>query len=147
MKLARSMNVRFAYSSDYIPVNDRMDAAADEITLKKALDQLFEDRSIKYRMIGDQIVLKMVKRREIGLLDPVDLNSEGNIKPFPIKKDEKEPIEKLAVIQPVQFERQRQEFEALQSPDLKQLPGGDRIVQLDLNKYRALTEITTQKFD
>ncbi len=56
--ISRTYNVFFAYSNDYISLEQRINFKVRRKPLSEALGQLFEDISVDYTSIGNQIVLK-----------------------------------------------------------------------------------------
>lgn len=66
-------DVKFSYSSSYIPTEQKITAKADNQPLSIALSNLFEETEIVYASIGNQVVLKIDKnkknRKEI--LEPI----------------------------------------------------------------------------
>lgn len=56
--ISRTYDVFFAYSNDYIPLDQRINIKVRKIPLSEALDQLFEGLPVAYTSIGNQIVLK-----------------------------------------------------------------------------------------
>ena len=51
--------INFTYSADFIPVDERVSAHVVDVPLGNALDILFENTPIIYRVIGSQIALRL----------------------------------------------------------------------------------------
>src|SRR5690606_4774369 len=51
-------DLRFSYSRDLIPLDQRIRAQARELPLTDALDELFAETSVVFAIIGGQIALK-----------------------------------------------------------------------------------------
>jgi len=56
--ISKTYNVYFAYSNDYIPLEQRVNLKVRKTPLSEALDQLFDGLPVEYTSIGNQIVLK-----------------------------------------------------------------------------------------
>ena len=64
--ISKDYDVNFSYSIDRISVNQKVSADVEDAPLSLALEDLLEETNITYAGIGDQIVLK-VDRKKIGL--------------------------------------------------------------------------------
>ncbi len=96
--ISRTYDINFSYSSDYIPLKKRVTCSIVDATLYEALDQLFYDTDIVYRMIGDQVVLKIDKDKRISRIKE-ELEKQYN----PILYEEMEDIkteQELAKLMP-----------------------------------------------
>jgi len=61
----RQYAVPFAYSRDFIPVEQKMTVSIQNLPLNKALDKLFAPTKIIYALIGNIIVLRLDKSKQI----------------------------------------------------------------------------------
>lgn len=61
--LTNTYAINFSYSSDFIPVNQRITASVKNESLGSALDQLFAETTVIYRRIGNQIALSVDPKR------------------------------------------------------------------------------------
>jgi hypothetical protein len=126
-EISRKYEVRFAYSSYYVPVHTPVSIQVTEVTLKQALDTLFAPTPIVYQVIGEQIALRVDPQKTIRLTSAEPLSGRsGAPAPNPL------------------HERQRRERERLGAslPDIRRdsppvLAGGDRVLDVDLEKMRA----------
>lgn len=57
-KLERKYHLKFSYSSSLLPLNKKLTLKIEKRPLKQALNHLFDPLSIKYALIGNQLVLK-----------------------------------------------------------------------------------------
>lgn len=60
-------DIRFSYSSDFVPVNQRVSVSVQNEPLSSALDNLLAQTPIGYVGIGDQIVLKVDQQKKAQL--------------------------------------------------------------------------------
>lgn len=65
--LEEAYAVRFAYSRDYLPMQDPVSLTVGSATLEEVLPLLLDDRDILYRKSGNQVLLR-VRSREIQKL-------------------------------------------------------------------------------
>ena len=75
--ISRTYNIYFAYSNDYIPLEQRISLKVRKKPLSEALDELFEGLPVEYTSIGNQIVLK--RSETIGQIEetiPPPLNND-----------------------------------------------------------------------
>ncbi|MFT4971726.1 MAG: hypothetical protein ACI9XO_000462 [Paraglaciecola sp.] len=57
--LTNTYSINFSYSSDFIPMDERITASVKNKPLSKALDKLFSKTTVIYRRIGNQIALSV----------------------------------------------------------------------------------------
>ncbi|MCU0417158.1 MAG: STN domain-containing protein [Cytophagaceae bacterium] len=60
IQLKTNYGIHFSYSSDVVDVKQRVTVHASQQPLTVVLDQLFRNKGISYKIIGDQVVLKKV---------------------------------------------------------------------------------------
>ena len=114
--LSRNYDINFSYSSDYIPLRQLVTCTVKNRPLYEALDQLFYDTDIVYRMIGDQVVLKIDEDKRIGRIEE-ELEKQFN----PILYDEMEEIkteQELAKLMPEIPEQISLEHEMMAAVDM-----------------------------
>lgn len=114
--------IRFAYSNEYVPADRFVDIYLVDVPLRQALDTLFVNTAIVYKSVGSTVILKedKAKARELELLSSVT-----PVRPVPLQ-DQRMAEERLRL--------------STRLPDLghtghKELPGGDRFEEFDLEKY------------
>jgi hypothetical protein len=56
--LSNTYDIRFAYSPEYIPLQQPVTLSVSNATLNETLDKLFEPLPVAYRFIGGQVVLR-----------------------------------------------------------------------------------------
>ncbi len=76
--ISRTYNVYFAYSNDYVPLEQRINFRVRKKALSEALDLLFVELSIDYTSIGNQIVLKRGEPRQINKNETPPPSNNGN---------------------------------------------------------------------
>ena len=86
--LSNRYQINFSYSSDLVPVRQKVSAHADNMTLSTGLDRLFEKTHIVYAAIGEQIVLRVNQDKSLGSTE----------KPERKKKPQNEPPKEEAVL-------------------------------------------------
>ncbi len=122
--LSGKYEVRFAYSSDLIPMDYPVRAAVQNATLPEALNQIFEGTPVKYAFIGNQVALRAEYKTSEKSTSLSKLE-----KPLPKSVPQTTPI--------YQESNSRETLAARRSPvseaprlgkrELRQLPGGNRI--------------------
>jgi hypothetical protein len=117
--ISRRYQVNFAYSSYYIPVEKRVTVKVVDLPLSAALDSLFSGTAIVYASIGGQIALKS----DPGRLAVLESRNEGILPPRPLSPMEKERM------------RIGADMPELNGPLYRKLPGGDRIEEVELERY------------
>lgn len=65
--ISTTYDVRFSYSPDYVPVNQKISVKVVNQPLAKALDDMFEETPIAYVGVGEQVVLKVDKQKKAQL--------------------------------------------------------------------------------
>ena len=70
-EISTSYDVRFSYSSDFIPVDQRVSVHVENQPLSVALDDLFETTSVQYASIGGQVVLRKSNQIPTGQLSQI----------------------------------------------------------------------------
>ncbi len=108
--LEHRYHLRFAYSSDLVPLNYKLTARTPAVPARQALDLLFEDEPIRYAIIGQQIVL----RYDPEAVRPKDLMTQQ----LPPRREE--PTQRPRETPPP--------AQTVPSREPRQLPGGDRIM-------------------
>ncbi len=128
--LSQRYQIRFTYSSYYVPVERSVTIFLTEIPLGEALDTLLVGTTVIFKPIGGQIVLKPDPEKA-GELSQLDLLSDNSkLYPRPLQDD--------------QMSRERfklrQRIDLLEAGRPRELPGGDHFETLDLDKYRLEIE-------
>lgn len=136
--LSGKYEVRFAYSSDFLPMNYPVRASVQNATLTEALNLIFEGTPIKYAFIGNQVALRAEYKtnEKTGSLSKLE-------KPLPKSVPQTTPIYQEA--------KSRESLAARRSPvseapslgkrELRQLPGGNRIGPVN---FRPLPVVGTR---
>ncbi|MEM1320349.1 MAG: hypothetical protein AAGG75_08830 [Bacteroidota bacterium] len=63
--ISKSYQLNFSYSRDYLPLQQRISAKADNVRLAEGLNTLFGQTKVVYAVIGDQVVLRVDKNKQI----------------------------------------------------------------------------------
>ena len=133
--ISTSYDVRFSYSADFIPVDQRVSVHIVDQPLSVALDDLFEYTSVQYASMGGQVVLKKVNgKSELSQLQtlPPKVRQTTPIYQEP-KPDRLVYAERRRKI----LDREKQiPPEPIKRKKLEQIPGGDSMKELDLEKYK-----------
>lgn len=122
-------DLRFAYSSRFIPLEEQVDASSEKMPLPEALDHLFEPLAITYRFVGGQIVLRPaeVKVEEIRKAPP-----EPSVTPeTPVYRDER--MEELMA---ARREKWKARLPYLQKRYISSIQGNRPLDQIDLSEYQ-----------
>lgn len=64
-EISRQYAIPFAYSSNFIPVDQKISVTVRQMSLQEALNQLFASTKIIYALIGNSIVLKVDESKEV----------------------------------------------------------------------------------
>ncbi len=120
-EMAYAYDLQFVYSEASIPVDRPIFLEVEDELLPVALDQLFDQTLVVYRIVERTVLLKEDpdKRQELELL-----SSAAPIRPLWRQEMERERI------------RLGNRFPELRGPEFKELPGGDRLEEIDLDEYR-----------
>lgn len=114
-------DVRFSYSPDYVPVNQKISVSVVNQPLAKALDDMLEETTIAYVGVGEQVVLKVDKQKKAQLT---------KLETLPGKVRQTSPIypeRSAANEEPPRIRRSlEREVPAIDKPQLGQLSGGNR---------------------
>ena len=128
-------DVRFSYSSDFIPVDQRVSIRIDNQPLSIALDDLFGTTSVQYKTIGGQVVLRRAHNK------PQQLSQTS----LPRKVKQTSPIHQepadpntlaIAKRKQIMMRNRPEKLEPIQKSSLHELPGGDSMIELDLEQYK-----------
>jgi hypothetical protein len=85
--ISNDHDVYFAYSAEYIPLQQPVTISVSSLPLSDALDKLFEPLPVAYRYIGGQIVLKPVQKEPVPRITqkptPKEVQQQGPLYPDP----------------------------------------------------------------
>ncbi|MEZ5038959.1 MAG: hypothetical protein R2828_03680 [Saprospiraceae bacterium] len=136
--ISRNYDIKFSYSADYIPLQSRVWVRVEKGTLSKALDDICDQTSVAYRPIGGQIVLKLEEKRTeskaLGMLTP---------KPLPKTVPQTSPIYSEA---PAPSRKSTHPFSPIEGKTIKNLPGGNKVVELDKDIIEITPMVTSPDF-
>lgn len=130
--ISDAYNVRFTYSSKYVPVDQKVDIYAANTALDLVLEDLFAETKVVFTSIGGQVVLGIDPDKEIHLI--------GSMDPGPPKKHKnilvRNPIieDQLAAVE--KNKQSKAKELTVGRRELKSLPGGERVLAYNLEKYR-----------
>ena len=141
--ITQHYGVHFTYSSKIVPVDRRVNFAVEEEPLSTALGQLFDQNSLSHAKIGDQIVIKPLKKKpqppvkrieRIGLLEtnlPKRLKQQT-----PLYHDAREE-ERVAMYNRIKYRH----IPSIQGKNFNSVAGGgDQVVEWDTERVNSLTE-------
>lgn len=129
--LNQSYELRFAYSSRFIPLQTSIEASANTNSLEDALDGIFEPIPVTYRMVGQQIVLRpqKVEVEEITAVEkPEPIVPEQTVYP---KRNER-----MEALMAARQEKWRDRLPYLQKRYISSIEGNRPLDQIDLSKYQ-----------
>jgi len=120
-EIAYDYDLQFVYTRRYLPVDRQVYITVADTPLPTALDQIFENTLIVYEIVQSTIFLKddPDKNQDLELL-----SSATTVKPLWDEEMKRERI------------RLSSRFPTLSHPEFKELPGGDRLEEIDLDEYR-----------
>jgi hypothetical protein len=85
--ISNDHDVYFAYSAEYIPLQQPITISVSSLPLSDALDKLFEPLPVAYRYIGGQIVLKPVQKEPVPRITqkptPKEVQQQSPLYPDP----------------------------------------------------------------
>lgn len=122
-------DLRFAYSSRFIPLDSEVYSEGQQVELAAALEELFDPVAVSYRFVGRQIVLrpKEVKVEEITKAPP-----EPEVSPqTPVYRDER--MEELMA---ARREKWKARLPYLQKRYISSIQGNKPLDQIDLSEYQ-----------
>jgi hypothetical protein len=83
--------VFFAYSAEYIPLQQPVTVSVNSLPLSDALDKLFEPLPVAYRYIGGQVVLKPVQKEPVPRITqkptPKEVQQQSPLYPDPRQEE------------------------------------------------------------
>lgn len=79
-EISRTYGVPFSYSSSFIPVDKRITINERRVPLKEGLDKLFAPTKIIYAQIGNNLVLRIDKSKEVIQIIEKPIERKRNIK-------------------------------------------------------------------
>lgn len=125
-------NIQFAYSTDIIPVDERVTVKVNDEPLDYALETMLATTKVEYKAIGSHIVLRVNKDKITRLSKPLP-KSVPQI--TPLYQERKPQQELITERQPPRRDPMRRP-ETIGTHNPKTLPGGDQVYDLDPNRYR-----------
>ena len=121
-------DLRFAYSSRFIPLETSVAAKAEKQEITSALDALFEPLQVSYRFIGSQIVLRPSK---VEIEELSENPKENQVNPqSPVYRDER--MEELLA---ARREKWKARLPYLQKRYISSIEGNRPIDQINLADY------------
>ncbi len=126
--ISESYQVHFAYSNNIVPIDQKISLSVRDANLNKALDELFAETQVVYTPIGSQVVLNVdpSKKRRLGMNKPQPIPLQPNPdNEILVKKENLKLTERLP---------------DLPKKKLEQLPGGNSMVEIDLERYQIVKE-------
>ncbi|MCB0628781.1 MAG: STN domain-containing protein [Saprospiraceae bacterium] len=128
-------DVRFAYSSDIVPVSHRVNVEIEDESLDYALDELFSETKVEHKVIGSHIILKVNQNKLSRLNTPLPKNVPQISPIYP----ERKPVEEMITQRRPPRERISQP-EDLGQREYRMISGGDSVYELD-DEYYELKEV------
>ncbi len=95
-KISRQYTIPFAYSKNFIPIDQRINITIVNIPLQLALDSLFVPTQIVYAVIGQSIVLRIDRSKSIS----TSSKSIKEIAPVPVSISIPKPVERNYTVTP-----------------------------------------------
>ena len=125
--------LRFAYSSRFIPLEENIQAQADEASLEEALDAIFRPLPVSYHFIGRQIVLRPEK------VEVVEIKKA----PPPKVVEPQKPVyrdERMEELMAARREKWEDRLPYLQARYISNIRGNKVLDDVDLDEYRLRPE-------
>jgi hypothetical protein len=133
--ISMEYNVRFAYSSDIVPVREKVSVAVDEEPLDYALEELLSSTKVEHTVIGSHIILKVNQNKLSRLTKPLPKNVPQTSPIYPEIKTEPEMIsQRRTPREPMP------QPEDLGKREYRKISGGDNVYELD-DEYYELKKI------
>lgn len=129
-EISTDYNIQFAYSTDIVPIDERVTVQVVNKPLDYALETMLSTTKVEYKAIGSHIILKVNKEKLTRLSQPLP-SSVPQI--TPLYQDPK-PREELISQRPNRDPVQRPEYIGTRGP--KSLPGGDQVYDLDPDRFK-----------
>lgn len=129
-EISTDYNIQFAYSTDIVPIEERVTVQVVNKPLDYALETMLSTTKVEYKAIGSHIILKVNKEKLTRLSQPLP-TSVPQI--TPLYQDPK-PREELISQRPNRDPVLRPEYIGTQGP--KSLPGGDQVYDLDPDRFK-----------
>lgn len=127
--ISTDYNIRFAYSSDIVPIREKVTVRVDNEPLNYALDEMLAATKVEYKAIGSHIILRVNKEKLSRLNKPlppsVPQMTELYKEPEPEYVSYRAPVKRQPISQPTHI--------GTNSP--KSLSGGDQVYDLDPDKF------------
>lgn len=130
--ISTEYNIRFAYSTDIVPINEPVTVKVSNKPLDYALETMLATTKVEYRAIGTHVILK-VNRDKLSRLS----------KPLPESVPQITPIYQEVKQEERISERQPPKREPVSHPEYigtrgpRSLPGGDQAYELDAERFRV----------
>lgn len=125
-------NIQFAYSTDIIPVDERVTVQVKNEPLDYALETMLSSTKVEYKAIGTHIVLRVNKDKLTRLSKPLP---ESVPQITPLYQERKTERELISERQPPKRDPvQRPEYIGTRGP--RSLPGGDQVYDLDPDRFK-----------
>ena len=146
-EVSRQYAIPFAYSSNFIPVDQKISVDIRQLPLREALNQLFASTKIIYALIGNSIVLKVDESKEVIPLIKKSSERENAIEksvPSPSPKRDIRTIELLKKESWSLLQKKRPIPQAILD-SLKTLPIVPKVLIPSIyedSPYRELAQIT-----
>ncbi len=132
-EFSTSYQVRFAYSSSLVPMDQPINASGSNVLITRALDNIFEPTPVVYRIIDGQVVLKVDENKDkrTGRIESIPIpRTIRQTSPIYPKKEVEEQLakirEKQRVPEKIQDRHTRVETSA----------GGNKVHEFDPGKFR-----------
>jgi len=122
--ISKGYGTRFAYSSDFVPVQRRVSVEARNEPLRRVLDRIFEDQSVQYADINGQVVLKADRNRKPEMLGQLEKPRIVPVQTSPLYPPPALSKEEIAALN-----RQREQWAqmaAIEKRRIERLEGGAR---------------------
>lgn len=142
--ISKNYDVNFTYSSNFIPVDKKISAAAKDEQLYVALDRMFLSMGVVYKEIGSQVVLKMGNN-----FKPEGLSQ---INTLPKKIKQTSPIYPLTAqeqyIANLMKKEKGQSVTTIEKSKIEKVSGGDSVFEANIEEYKlAPLEIKQEEED
>lgn len=130
--ISTNYNVNFTYSSNFIPVDQKVSVNVKNEPLSVALDVMLVNTGVVYKQIGDQVVLKMgnnFKQEGLSKINTLPKKIKQTSPIYPLTREEQYMADLMK-------KERGQDVVKIEKAEIQQLKGGDSIWEASIDTYK-----------
>ncbi len=130
--ISENYKVNFTYSSNFIPVDHKVNVSVKNEPLSAALDVLFEEVGVVYKEIGTQVVLKMgnnFKQEGLSQINTLPKKIKQTSPIYPLTREEQ-------YIADLMKKEQGQHVSTIEKTEIQEIKGGVSVWQASIETYK-----------